>query len=121
MTNVVIHGVPYFGLLWAYARERRKDAPRAIGSQIAAGGVAAFLGVLFLFAFVEEMAWDRLVWHDRDWLFGASNISLSTLLVALVVPLLALPQATHYVLDGVLWRRSDSRSRPAQRRALGFG
>ena len=42
------------------------------------------------------------------------------LAMALVVPLLALPQAVHYVLDGVLWRRDDTRTRPAQRRALGF-
>jgi hypothetical protein len=67
------------------------------------------------------MAWDRLVWHDRDWLFGASSGQLGPIVLAFVVPLLALPQATHYVLDGMLWRRSDSRSRPAQRRALGFG
>jgi hypothetical protein len=40
--------------------------------------------------------------------------------LALLVPLLALPQATHYVLDGMLWRRGDTRRLPAQRRALGF-
>jgi hypothetical protein len=37
------------------------------------------------------------------------------------VPLLALPQGVHYVLDGMLWRRADTRARPAQRAALGFG
>jgi hypothetical protein len=120
VTNVVIHGVPYFGLLWAYARERKKEAPRALGSHIVGGGIAAFLGILLLLAFAEEMAWDRLVWHDRDWLFGASSGQLAPFLLAFVVPLLALPQATHYALDGVLWRRRDSQSRPAQRRALGF-
>jgi hypothetical protein len=120
VTNVVVHGVPYFGLLWAYARERSKDAPRAVGSQIVAGGVAAFLGVLLLLAFVEEMAWDRLVWHERGWLFGSARIELGHGVLALLVPLLALPQATHYLLDGVLWRRSDTRRLRAQRAALGF-
>lgn len=120
VTNVVIHGVPYFGLLWAYSRERKKEAPAALGSQILGGGIAAFLGVLLLLAFAEEMAWDRLVWHDRDWLFGAASSDFRPFVLALVVPFLALPQATHYALDGVLWRRKDSRSRPAQRRALGF-
>jgi hypothetical protein len=121
VTNVLIHGVPYFGLLFAYARERRREAPDALGSHIVAGGVAAFMGILLLFAFVEEMAWDKLIWHDRSWLFSSSDIQLSPLVAALVVPLLALPQATHYALDGLLWRRGDTRTRPAQRRALGFG
>jgi len=36
------------------------------------------------------------------------------------VPLLALPQITHYLLDGLLWRRGETARLPAQRRALGF-
>ncbi len=120
VTNVLVHGVPYFALLWAYARERRKDAPRALASRIAAGGVAAFMGVLLVLAFVEEMAWDKLVWHDRGWLFGAALAHPGAFALALIVPLLALPQSTHYVLDGMLWRRGDTRALGAQRRALGF-
>ncbi len=120
VTNVIVHGVPYFGLLWAYARERRRDVPESLGSRIAAAGVGAFLGLLLVLAFLEEMAWDRLVWHERAWLFGSSSIELSPALLLFVVPLLALPQATHYVLDGMLWRRHDTRRLAAQRRALGF-
>lgn len=120
VTNVIVHGVPYVALLWAYSRERSKDAPRAIGSQIAVGGLGAFLGLLLLLAFVEEMAWDRLVWHERSWLFGVGGVELTELTLALLVPLLALPQATHYALDGVLWRRADTARLRAQRAALGF-
>jgi hypothetical protein len=120
VTNVIVHGVPYFGLLWAYARERQRDAPRALGSQIAASGVAVFFGILLLIAFVEEMAWDKLVWHDRSWLFGG-GVTLQHAALAFVVPLLALPQATHYLLDGFLWRRGETRRLRAQRAALGFG
>jgi len=120
VTNVIVHGVPYFALLFSYARERRRESGESLGSQIVAGGVGAFLGVLLLLAFIEELAWDRLVWHERGWLFGSSDLELGPLLLALTVPLLALPQAVHYVLDGMLWRRSDTRDRPAQRAALGF-
>jgi hypothetical protein len=120
VTNVIVHGAPYVALIWAYVRARRHDAPEALGSQIAAGGIAAFFGALVLFAFVEELAWDRLVWQDRSWLFGSSELGLGELALALVVPLLAVPQATHYVLDGLLWRRADTRVRAAQRIALGF-
>lgn len=120
VTNVVIHGAPYFVLLWSYARERRAESPDSLGSHIVAGGVGAFAGVLVLFAFAEEMLWDRLIWHDRPWLFDSTGSELGPIAAALLVPLLALPQATHYALDAVLWRRGDTRTRPAQRRALGF-
>jgi hypothetical protein len=37
--------------------------------------------------------------------------------LALIVPLLALPQATHYVLDGWIWR---ARGNPGLQQRLGF-
>lgn len=120
VTNVIVHGVPYFALLYAYAVARKQERPDILGSRIVAGGVGAFVGLLLLLAFVEELAWDRLIWHDRPWLFDSSGVELSPGWAALLVPLLALPQATHYALDGLLWRRGDTRTRPAQRRALGF-
>jgi hypothetical protein len=120
VTNVLVHGIPYLALLWFYASERRKAASGALGSIVVSGGLAAFLGLLLLLAFIEEMAWDKLVWHDRAWLFGSSDIVLGDVMRALVVPLLALPQAVHYVLDGFLWRRGETRELEAQRAALGF-
>jgi hypothetical protein len=104
VTNVVIHGVPYIALVWWYARLR---APRA-------GGIYrrlvrwpfVFLATLWLLAYAEELLWDRGVWHERTWLFGGAW-DLSTFKVFLV-PLLALPQATHYVLDGFVWRRRSN-------------
>jgi hypothetical protein len=120
VTNVIIHGAPYCALLWTYVREQRVHAPESLGAVIASGGVAAFLGTLLVFAFVEELLWDRLVWHDRAWLFGSGTLSLGEVGLALVVPLLALPQAAHYLLDGMIWRRSETGRLPAQRAALGF-
>ncbi len=118
VTNVVAHGVPYLVLLWFYGRARRPDVPTALGSRIVALGPAAFLGALVTLAFVEELGWDHLVWHERAWLFGSGGPALGHLALSLVVPLLALPQSTHYVLDGFVWRRKEAR--PAQRAALGF-
>jgi hypothetical protein len=119
VTNVLVHGVPYLGLLWMYARARRREAPERLGSQIAGAGVGAFATVLLLLAFIEELGWDRFVWHDRPWLFGDGAL-LGDRALAIIVPLLAVPQATHYLLDGLLWRRADTRARPAQRAALGL-
>jgi hypothetical protein len=120
VTNVIVHGVPYFGLLWAYGLERKREQPRAFGARVVAGGVGAFVVVAFGLALAEEFLWDRLVWQERAWLFGEGS-ALPASVLAFVVPLLAVPQATHYVLDGLLWRRRATRERPAQRRALGFG
>jgi hypothetical protein len=120
VTNVITHGVPYAALLWAYVKERRKDEAAGLPGRIAGLGLSGFVVVLVALAFVEEFGWDALVWHDRPWLFGA-GIELGARSLIWLVPLLALPQATHYVLDGMLWRRADTRARPAQKRALGFG
>lgn len=122
--NVVVHGVPYVVLLWGVARARaaEPDASRAVATRIVRAGVPAFVAILIGIAFFEELLWDRIVWHARPALFGgaasASAPPLSALGAAVAVSLLAVPQATHYVLDAVLWRRRDTG--PAQARALGF-
>jgi hypothetical protein len=120
VTNVIVHGVPYVALLWAYADARRGSAPAALASRVAAAGFGAFCVVLLGLAFAEELAWDRFVWADRPWLFGGGT-ELGATWLAWVVPLLAVPQGTHYVLDGFLWRRGATAQNPAQRAALGFG
>jgi hypothetical protein len=121
VTNVIVHGVPYMALLWAYARERAIEAPRAPLAKVVSGGIVAFAAVALALAFCEEMLWDRLVWHDRPLFFGGAALRaplLGPIARAILVPLLAVPQATHYVLDAVLWRRGDTGA--AQARALGF-
>ncbi len=104
VTNVVIHGVPYLVLIYWYARLRREAA---IGPyRVVTQSPIVFLMTLWLLAYVEEMFWDRGVWHERSWLFGG-GWDLQSLKVW-IVPLLALPQLTHYVLDGFIWRRKNN-------------
>jgi hypothetical protein len=74
--------------------------------RIFAHGPAIFLVMLWAVAYIEEMFWDRGVWQDRSWLFG-SPWEVGTLKLILV-PLLALPQLVHYVLDGFVWRRKNN-------------
>ncbi len=104
VTNVVIHGVPYLVLVYWYARSQRDTAARSY--RMLARGPVTFLLTLWLLAYVEEMFWDRGLWHERSWLFGpAWNVES---LKVWLVPLLALPQLTHYVLDGFIWRRKSN-------------
>ena len=104
VTNVVIHGVPYLALTYWYGRARLAQSGGAF--RVFASGPAAFLVMLWAVAYIEEMFWDRGVWQDRSWLFG-SPWDVSSLKL-LLVPLLALPQITHYVLDGFVWRRKNN-------------
>lgn len=99
VTNVLIHGVPYFGLVWIRAPGLGAGPGR--GALARAGG---FYGLLLALAYVEELSWDRLVWHEGA-IFVGPAIELGELGVALATGLLAVPQVTHYVLDGVIWRR----------------
>jgi hypothetical protein len=66
--------------------------------------VGWFLATVWLLAYAEEMLWDRFVWQERDWLFGGP-IASDSWVQSVLVPLLVVPQVTHYVLDGFIWKR----------------
>jgi len=105
--NVLSHGVPYLAVVWAverrHAASHRTPFARLFRPQLA----AVFLALLVLVAYIEEWLWDGLVWRDHAGLFpGFGDAPLEAWALTFVVPLLALPQATHYALDGWLWRRS---------------
>ena len=104
VTNVLIHGVPYFALIWFYARSRRETTGRLY--RVFSSNWIVFLATLWAFAYVEELFWSRGVWHERTWLFG-SNWDWTDSRTYLV-PLLAVPQLTHYILDGFIWRRKGN-------------
>ncbi|MBL8221475.1 MAG: hypothetical protein JNL62_19730 [Bryobacterales bacterium] len=100
-TNVVAHGIPYMALIWIF--ERKKSDAAIYRPAL----VPVFLGLLLALAYVEEAFWDVLVWRDHThffaWLAFLPQLEEKAAL-AIVVPLLAVPQATHYVLDGFIWR-----------------
>lgn len=102
--NVALHGVPYLVLLRRYARGRDTEGGYGRLAWLVRGGVPVFLLALWGVAFVEELAWDRLVWHEHPGLFGQGGLDLEGAALALVVPLLSLPQTTHYLLDGFIWK-----------------
>jgi hypothetical protein len=107
VTNVFIHGVPYLALVYLYARAAAREPGSRTGATARLIGrrrsLVVFLATLWAIAYLEEMIWDRAIWHDHGWLFGAGiDVGRAAMLI---VPLLAVPQLTHYVLDGFLWRR----------------
>ena len=101
VTNVIIHGVPYFALIWVYTKMRRESTGHVY--RTLSQNWFVFLATLWAIAYFEELFWNRGVWHERQWIFG-NDWNWSEWKVYLV-PLLAVPQLTHYVLDGFIWRR----------------
>jgi hypothetical protein len=119
VTNVLIHGIPYMALIWRYGARRYRGETGMVGSLFAIGWPAVYL-VLVAIAFAEEGLWDNFVWHDHPEFFGdfsAGGRGASWL--AWVVPLLALPQGVHYLLDGFIWRVGAKNPRLASRLELG--
>jgi hypothetical protein len=94
-------------LVFLYARAASREPASQEGAtarMLRRRGLLVFVATLWLIAYVEEMLWDRTLWHDHAGLFGSGlDIGRAALVVA---PLLAVPQLTHYVLDGFLWKRT---------------
>ncbi|RIV20604.1 hypothetical protein DYU11_21410 [Fibrisoma montanum] len=113
MLNVVSHGIPYMALIWISDRPGVSSAKRtAVRFRVLAGRTwVVFVGVLVILAYLEEGLWDGFIWREHTAVFGwfqALPAVTDHQVLALLVPLLALPQMTHYVLDGFIWRRNQT-------------
>ncbi len=118
ITNVVSHGIPYMALVWVYGdrQKDRADSPLILNRFsyrlfFSKASVPLFLGVLLLFGYLEEGLWAGFVWREHLHAFGfLSELPHVTARDTLtwLVPLLTLPQASHYVLDGFIWKLKDS-------------
>ena len=119
-TNVLAHGVPYLAVSFVVGERgpaevtRRTWLARAVFRR---GRFVIYAALLGTFAWVEEWLWDRGVWAERATLFPGPALDAGALWPVLV-PLLALPQLTHYILDGYLWRLDGSN--PGLDEALGL-
>jgi hypothetical protein len=103
LLNVVAHGIPYMALVWLHGEKKTtsnfKFNPR---------GVAIFMGILIILAYIEENLWDGIIWNDHPEIFPLfSGLTFQNpFVVSVIVAILVLPQVTHYVLDGFIWRFS---------------
>jgi hypothetical protein len=104
VTNVLVHGLPYLAFVWVYERARWQGSTATIARLFRPNRWPVYVAPLLLFAWLEEWGWDRIVWHERAFLFPGADLVLQRGALALIVPLLALPQATHYLLDAWIWR-----------------
>ncbi|MCC9603688.1 hypothetical protein LOC67_24325 [Stieleria sp. JC731] len=108
VTNVVIHGIPYLVLVYWFQQSNGREETSDHRVSPVALRLSRFVGLVWILAYMEELIWDRGIWHERTWLFGTPwNLDS---LEPMLVPLLAVPQITHYVLDGFIWKRASHRS-----------
>lgn len=110
LLNVVSHGIPYMALVWVFGRKtygsQQKQNP-FLYKIFNRRNAFAFLLIVSSLAFVEEFMWDIAVWKEHRSIFGGelfSEIIIEPWLLTFLVPLLSLPQVTHYVLDGFIWK-----------------
>lgn len=113
-TNVIAHGISYMALIWLYGRNQYslQGAKNSylwpwVGRLFQWKTVPFYLAILATIAFIEEGFWDGFVWREHGSLFGffsALPAIADTHTLVWLVPLLALPQVTHYILDAFIWR-----------------
>lgn len=118
ITNVVSHGIPYMALIWLYHREKTAGSPPMVPQvvpknnwrRLVLSNVVFFSLFMAALAYLEEGVWDGLVWREHLSFFAPFAI-LPVIndgaILALLIPFLALPQSTHYLLDGFIWRVKD--------------
>lgn len=118
MTNVVSHGIPYMALVWLFHHGRRSEEGGSFDffKNFLLNFAPAFFLFLVLLAYVEEGFWDGLVWREHLAFFAPFRFDqlpaiTDAAVLSVLVPLLSLPQSTHYVLDGFIWKLKDRDNR----------
>ena len=101
LLNVVSHGIPYIALIYLSEIEKKPETELGWLQQFKHyKGVLVFVLILLVIAFSEEYLWEFLVWNEQ---FSTTNHDFSNWYF-LIVPLLTVPQFTHYLLDGFIWK-----------------
>jgi hypothetical protein len=108
--NIACHGIPYMAIVWLYGKKNNNNSTASWQKALyKKAGLPIFLAIPLALAFVEEGFWDVWIWNDHQQIFKLFS-PLKGLLhsdwMQIIVPILILPQITHYVLDGFIWKVS---------------
>lgn len=107
LLNVVSHGIPYMALVYLKEVRSKDRVPLSHFWEHLSPMKLMLFYVLFLMlvAFLEEFLWEGFVWNDNIQTDFATILNPKWQL--LFVPLLSVPQFTHYILDGIIWKRKS--------------
>ena len=107
VTNVIAHGIPYLALVIFYqtSKPRTGSKPKPL-----IGYSLTVIGVVLLLALSEEYLWDVWVYQENvaffSKLFSYPEEAFSVGWQHLALAILSVPQMTHYVLDGYIWKNN---------------
>lgn len=108
ITNVVAHGIPYMALVLFY--QQRKFQIKAIDIGRIKYVLMVIAGVLLL-ALGEEYFWDLFVNKENGEFFAAFlpyfEATPALHWQVLATALLSVPQITHYIVDGFIWKNNE--------------
>lgn len=112
--NVIGHGIPYLALVWfSEKKQLNTSSAKLLKVILSKWGWILFYLIVFVLAYTEEALWDSLLYREHALAFGWLYRFVDTLnhpvILALVVPLLIMPQIVHYILDAYIWRRTDNK------------
>lgn len=101
LLNVVSHGIPYIALIYLNEIDKKQAVDLGFLNWLKGfKGIFLFIGFLFAIAFFEEYIWEIFVWNEQ---FSLTGFDFSNWQI-LLIPLLTVPQFTHYLLDGFIWK-----------------
>ncbi len=115
--NVISHGIPYMALIWMYVQRENSDSNPARSKPFykiffSHFGLPLFIISLALLAYVEEGLWDAMLWKEHTSVFGIfsnfNDVIKGSVWLNFLIPLLALPQIVHYIIDGFIWRQQKT-------------
>lgn len=107
LLNVVSHGIPYMALVYFREVESKVDNGSGVFGFLKNYNAVFIYGlILLVIAFSEEFLWEFFVWNEN---ISVSNFDFSGWQFVLV-PLLSVPQFTHYLLDGFIWKSNKAKS-----------
>jgi hypothetical protein len=107
LINIISHGVPYMALIWIYQYRKRSNPSHGENRLLRffqLKYVPLYVLALVALAYFEEGIWDWFVWQEHRHIFGSVHVAASATVLVVLVPLLTMPQVTHYVLDAYIWR-----------------
>lgn len=111
--NIITHGIPYMALVWVMGKRNAEQAKYKEASFMHVFfrkyAIFLFLLIPFILGYVEEGLWDTFLWNERQEFFSVFRKVkqfIPAQIYPIIIAFLAVPQFTHYVLDGFIWRIS---------------
>jgi hypothetical protein len=99
LLNVVSHGIPYMALVYFKEIDGKTDLELGVLRYFKKyRGILIYAAILLFIAFTEEFLWEIFVWNENITAINFSGWEF------FAVPLLSVPQFTHYLLDGFIWK-----------------